>query len=78
MDPHPSSGQLLLGSVDDATASGAAFALGGLGFAGLDDAVDVAVGVAVGAAKKTKVQHPRSNNLVLLLCLRINKQKDFW
>jgi hypothetical protein len=56
-DSHPSSGQLLLGSVDNAAAPGATFALGGLGLAGLvnlGDAV-VAVGMAV-AAKRPKIK----------------------
>lgn len=52
-DSHPSSGQLLLGSVDNAAAPGAAFALGGLDLASLDDTVGVAVGIAV-AAKRPK------------------------
>jgi hypothetical protein len=56
-DSHPSSGQLLLGSVDNAAAPGAAFALGGLGLARLDNLGDavVAVGMAV-AAKRPKIK----------------------
>lgn len=54
VDSHPSSGQLLLGSVDNAAAPGAAFALGGFGFVTPEHA-GVAVGVAV-AAKRTEIK----------------------